>query len=61
MTNDHTYTNGRYELPASARGVYFVPIERRDAGRRPVPITVKSAPQFGRFASFFRRGRFSAS
>jgi hypothetical protein len=61
MNSDYIYCNGRYELPASGRGVYFVPVEHRDAGPRAVPITVQEEPKMGRFGSFFRRMRISAS
>jgi hypothetical protein len=55
---DKTLTNGRFELPASARGVRIVP-ERTRAGARHVPVSVVRKGRFSRrFKSFFpERGK----
>lgn len=54
MQPDLTLTNGRFDLPPSARGVLIVPIEHRDVPR-PVPVVVRSNGAIRRlFSSFFR-------
>lgn len=54
------FTNGQFELPTHARGVYFVPIEHR-ANPRVVPVRVRSNGRSRRpFKSLFRAHRVSA-
>lgn len=60
IERDATYTNGRFDLPAAARGVHFVQIEHRDAGPRPVAVRSIERARSRRFTSFFRRSRLSA-
>lgn len=54
MQPDLTLTNGRFDLPPSARGVLVAPIEHRGEPR-PVPVVVRSNGPITRlFRSFFR-------
>lgn len=60
MQPDYSLVNGRFDLPASARGVHFIPIEHRDAGPRPVAVRSVERPESRRFTSFFRKRRVFA-
>lgn len=54
---DQLFTNGRFELPPSARRIVVVPIERRGKAQQ-VPIATHSNGLFGRvFRSSFVRAQ----